>query len=108
MIRIERGGKTAEDLAKISTGFSVGGPVILVSDNVYEKLGRPETIRKIRLSPAGYIKTEYDYLGKCEVRVLTDDKPSETVEAYMLYRPGKPYSLISDELTDRLGIQILA
>ena len=109
IIRIKRNNKkTADDLAKINTGFSVGGSVILISDNAYEKLGKPKTIRKVKLSLAGYIKTEYDYLGKCKVQVLTDDKISGAVEAYMLYRPGKQYSLISDELTDRFGIQILA
>jgi len=108
VVRIGRGSRTVDDLAKINTGFSVGGPVILISDNVYEKLGRPKTIRRIRLSLAGYVKAEYDYLGKCEVQVLTDDKMGSTAEAYMLYRMGKPYSLISDELTDRLGVQILA
>jgi len=79
-----------------------------ISDRVYSDFGRPKSLGKLKLDLAGVAEREFDYLGVWHVKVLAGDRESDEVEAYTIYFPGKSYSLISDELIDKLGIEILA
>ena len=108
VIELRKNNKKARDLAKLNTGFSLGGPIILISDRAYNQLGNPSSHGKIKLDLAGIVEREFDYLGISYIKVLEEDRTSNEVQAYLIYTPGKPYSLISDELIDKLEIEILA
>jgi len=98
--------RKVEDLAKANTGFSVGLPAILLSENVVKKLAPLETLAYVTLEVATETQFVFHYLGKAIIRVVEEDKTSEST-AYALYYPGKKYSLISDTLLDELGIILL-
>ena len=105
-IQIEMKNKIVDDLAKANTGFSVGLPAILLSENVVKKLAPIQTLAYITLEVATQTQFMFHYLGKAIVRVIEEDKTSEGM-AYALYYPGKNYSLIGDALLDELGVILL-
>ena len=105
-IQIEMKNRIVEDLAKANTGFSVGLPAILLSENVVRKLAPLETLAYVTLEVATRTQFVFHYLGKATVRIIEKDKTSEST-AYALYYPGKEYSLISDTLLDDLGVILL-
>jgi len=98
--------KKVEDLAKVNTGFSVGLPAILLSENVVRRLAPLETLAYVTLEVATQTKFVFHYLGKVIVRIVERDKVSEAM-AYALYYPGREYSLISDLLLDELEVILL-
>jgi len=98
--------KKIDDIAKANTGFSVGLPAIILSDKVVGELPQIRTLMYVSLDVATQTRFIFHYLGKVLVRVVEEDKVSESI-AYALYYPGRKYSLLSDMLLDDLGIVLL-
>ena len=110
-VKVKRGLNETEIIAKANTGFESpkhkGKPlgIVAIREQNFRELGFPNAEIFAALLPFGATRPSIYGAFKVKVKVVTDNRESDWVDAYAIVTTGKP--LIDDYLIARLGIVIL-
>lgn len=111
-VGVRLGDKDVEAVALVNSGYETESPQLLVPyaflvrNNIsLAELGRPVTME---YDTAGGPISLQVYPGACRVTVLEEDRRSKSVHADLAVSPIEREILMSDALTEELGIIILS
>ncbi|PCN50686.1 hypothetical protein B6U99_03020 [Candidatus Geothermarchaeota archaeon ex4572_27] len=103
-------GRSSECVAVVNTGFRSPRPDIIVPPSVARTLGiypPPEDALEVEADTGGGPVIVYLIPEILEVKVLAGDRESKTIVCNAVVNPLESEVLISDKLTEELGVQIL-
>lgn len=105
-LRIEANEKVIETSALVNTGFETETPQLLLPKEAAKELGltKRKMGRRDYLTPGGLVKL-YVLPSRARVRVVGKTQGQE-VEADLVISPFEEEVLISDKLTEALGIAL--
>ena len=108
-VRIRRGNKEIEIIARANTAFSPEKdlPMINITLKDWEKLGRPEPEGYIPVRPYAQRSELYAHAFKVHVKVIAKDRESNWAEAYAIIHPEVKRRLLNDSILERLNIVIV-
>ncbi|MGQ9691704.1 MAG: hypothetical protein ACUVQY_10720 [Thermoproteota archaeon] len=111
-VKVVVGGKTAETVVLVNSGFETDRPQLLVPydflslNNIgLDMLGKPTAVE---YDTAGGPITMYTYPRVCAVTVVEEDRVSKSVKADLVLSPVEKEALMSDALIEELEIIILS
>ena len=107
VVEIKRGDKVIESSALVNSGYEAEEPELHIPIALARTLGfNLESLRGERYRVVGAEVTTY-ILGSVLVRVKTEDKSTEWISAKAVTVPGEYEVILSDALTEQLGIEIV-
>lgn len=107
MVEIKHGNEIVESPALVNSGYEAEEPELHIPLALARVLKfKLEGLRGERYKVVGAEVTTY-ILGKVLVRVKTKDKFSEWVSARAVLVPGEFEVILSDAITEQLGIEIV-
>ena len=107
---LKKGKSSLECIGVVNTGFRSPDPDIILPKDIAEKLGLyppPEDSFQVEAHTGGGPVIVYIIPEAIEVHVVTRDRISKRVKCNVLVNPLEDEVLLSDRLTEDLGIQIL-
>ncbi len=110
-LRIKGPRKEVKSIALVNSGFEVNKPKLLIPIKLAEKLDlyppkKESKLRELEVA-GGEIIQLIEIENIVKVRVVTSDKEGKETSATALISPKEKEVLISDLLTDKLGIILL-
>ena len=106
-VKIRYGENYVVTSALVNSGYEADEPEIHIPLALAKKLTLPlENIESERYSVVGTVVSAY-ILGYVEVCVETEDRVSNWVKAKAVSVPGEYEVLLSDALTEALGVEII-
>ncbi|HIQ03663.1 MAG TPA: hypothetical protein EYH40_04505 [Desulfurococcales archaeon] len=107
VVEIKRGDKVIESSALVNSGYEAEEPELHIPIALARTLGfNLESLRGERYRVVGAEVTTY-ILGNVLVRVKTEDRSTEWINAKAVTVPGEYEVILSDALTEQLGIEIV-
>ena len=107
VVEIKRGDKVIESSALVNSGYEAEEPELHIPIALARTLGfNLEGLRGERYRVVGAEVTTY-ILGNVLVRVKTEDRSTEWINAKAVTVPGEYEVILSDALTEQLGIEIV-
>lgn len=107
LVEIKRNNRVVNSAALVNSGYEADEPELHVPLALARVLGfKLEGLKGERYKVVGAEVTTY-ILGEVEVRVRTEDKVSEWVKAKAVSVPGEYEVILSDAITEQLGIEIV-
>ena len=107
VVEIKRGDKVIESSALVNSSYEAEEPELHIPIALARTLGfNLECLRGERYRVVGAEVTTY-ILGNVLVRVKTEDRSTEWINAKAVTVPGEYEVILSDALTEQLGIEIV-
>jgi len=107
LVEIKRENKVVSSAALVNSGYEADEPELHIPLALARALGfKLEELKGERYKVVGAEVTTY-ILGEVEVRVKTKDKVSEWVKAKAVSVPGEYEVILSDAITEQLGVEIV-
>jgi len=107
VVEIKRGDKVIESSALVNSSYEAEEPELHIPIALARTLGfNLESLRGERYRVVGAEVTTY-ILGNVLVRVKTEDRSTEWINAKAVTVPGEYEVILSDALTEQLGIEIV-
>lgn len=107
LVEIKRNNRVVNSAALVNSGYEADEPELHVPLALARVLGfKLEGLKGERYKVVGAEVTTF-ILGEVEVRVRAEDKVSEWVKAKAVSVPGEYEVILSDAITEQLGVEIL-
>ncbi len=107
LVELKRNNRVVSSAALVNSGYEADEPELHVPLALARVLGfKLEGLKGERYKVVGAEVTTF-ILGEVEVRVRAEDKVSEWVKAKAVSVPGEYEVILSDAITEQLGVEIL-